>query len=41
VLHLEDDQKITIQKDVIGPPYAKMVRAGQVKYIDIFLGEDR
>ncbi|MGW8226906.1 MAG: cellobiose phosphorylase, partial [Anaerolineales bacterium] len=41
VLHMADEQKVTIEKDVIAPPYAKMVRAGQVRSIDIFLGEDR
>jgi hypothetical protein len=41
VLHLTDDQEVTLQKDVIGPPYAEMVRAGQVRFIDVFLREDR
>ena len=40
VLYLEDDQKVTLQKGVIGSPYAEMVRAGQVKFIDVFLKEN-
>jgi hypothetical protein len=40
VLNLEDDQQVTLQKDVIGPPYAKMVREGQVRFIDVFLREN-
>jgi hypothetical protein len=40
VLNLEDDRKITIQKDVIGSPYATMVREGQVKFIDVYLREN-
>lgn len=41
VLHLVDDQKITLGKGDIGPPYAKMLRESQVKFIEVFLGEDR
>jgi hypothetical protein len=40
VLYLEDDQKVTLQKGVIGSPYAEMVRTGQVKFIDVFLKEN-
>jgi hypothetical protein len=40
VLSLEDGQKVTLHKDVIGSPYAKMVREGQVKFMDVFLRED-
>ncbi|MFC1922576.1 cellobiose phosphorylase [Chloroflexota bacterium] len=40
ILTLEDDNNFTIQNNVIGSPYAKMVRSGQVKFIEVFLGEN-
>ena len=40
VLNLEDDRKVTIQKDIIGSPYAMMVREGRVRFIDIYLKEN-
>jgi hypothetical protein len=36
VLHPRDGQEIEIEHGVIGPPYAEMVRAGQVDGIDVF-----
>ncbi|HSF83911.1 MAG TPA: hypothetical protein VLA49_21965 [Anaerolineales bacterium] len=40
MLNLEADKKVTLQKDVIDPPYAEMVREGQVRSIDVFLKEN-
>ena len=40
VLNLPDDSKVTIESDVIGPPYAEMVRAGKVDSIDVHMEEN-
>ena len=40
VLNLPDDRKVTIHNDVIGPPYAVMIRARKVDSIDVYLKEN-
>lgn len=38
VLHTEDKNTVEASGHVIGPPYATMVRDGQILAIDIFFG---
>lgn len=38
IIKYDDGKKVEVKKDIIGPPYARDIRDGKVRAIDIYLG---